>query len=339
MMRALRVAESFGLEHLAVREVQRPSPGPDEVLIRVRAASLNYRDLLVALGKYNPRFALPLTLGSDAVGEIAELGDNARGRGLAVGTRVLVHMVQGWLSGPPGRGATQRTLGGPLPGVFADYVISRADSVLPAPAYLDDVEAACLPCAAVTAMSALSNNPLLVPGATLLTQGSGGVSLFALALGRARGLRVIVTTRGDSKRERLLSLGADEVLSSEGLGWGRRARALAGGDGAEHVIDVVGGATLAESLQAVRPGGTISLIGTLGGSATELDILPIVMRNVHVQGVFVGNLSTFHELLRECERARIRPVVDSVFDFPNAAEAFERLASGAHVGKVCLRFV
>jgi NADPH:quinone reductase-like Zn-dependent oxidoreductase len=134
MMRALRVAESFGLEHLAVREVQRPSPGPDEVLIRVRAASLNYRDLLVALGKYNPRFALPLTLGSDAVGDITELGDNAQARGLSVGTRVLVHMVQGWLAGPPGRDATQRTLGGPLPGVFADYVLSRADSVVPAPA-------------------------------------------------------------------------------------------------------------------------------------------------------------------------------------------------------------
>lgn len=332
-MRALAI-EQFGLDDLSVREVARPKPTPGEVLVRVRAASLNYRDLLVAQGKYNPRFPLPLTLGSDAVGDIVEYGDQSAPSGLELGARVVVHMVQGWLDGPPDRSATQRTLGGPLQGVFADYVLCRADSVLKAPSYLSDVEAACLPCAALTAMSALANHPLSA-ASTLLTQGSGGVSLFALALAKARGARVLVTSRGTSKRDRLVALGADAVLAAEDANWGRAARALAGGDGVDHVIEVSGGPTLAQSLQAVRPGGIVSLIGTLGGSATQLDLLPIVMRNVRVQGVFVGHLRRLAELLLECERSQLRPVVDSVYQLEQGRDAFERLRSGAQFGKIC----
>ncbi|HET9931232.1 MAG TPA: NAD(P)-dependent alcohol dehydrogenase [Polyangiaceae bacterium] len=336
MMRALSV-EKFGLENLAVREVPRPRPGPGEALVRVRAASLNYRDYLVAIGKYNPRLPRPLTLGSDAVGDIVEFGDAASAIGLSLGDRVVVHMVQGWLDGPPSRNATQHTLGGPLPGVFSDYVITRADSLLRAPAYLDDAEAACLPCAALTAMSALAQSELLATGATLLTQGSGGVSLFTLQLGKARGVRVLATSRSTTKRARLLALGADEVLLADAPGWGRSARMLSGGEGVEHVVEVTGGSTLAESLQAVRPGGTVSLIGTLGGSAAELDLLPIVMRNVRVQGVFVGHLRRLRELLNECERTRLRPVIDSVYDLAEGPKAFERLASGEQFGKICLK--
>lgn len=334
-MRALSV-EKFGLDSLAVRDLPRPQPGAGEVLLRVRAASLNYRDFLVASGKYNPRFPLPLTLGSDAVGDVVEFGAGAAQAGLEIGDRVVVHMVQGWLDGPPERSATQRTLGGPRAGVFADYVVCRADSVLKAPSYLEDVEAACLPCAALTAYSALANHPLST-GDALLTQGSGGVSLFALALAKARGARVLVTSRGTAKRDRLLALGADEVLAAEDANWGRAARALAGGDGVDHVIEVSGGSTLAQSLQAVRPGGTVSLIGTLGGNATELDLLPIVMRNVRVQGVFVGHLRHLRELLLECERTRIHPVIDAVYTLEQGRDAFERLRSGAQFGKVCLK--
>lgn len=336
MMRALGV-DKFGLENLAVRELPRPRPGVGEVLVRVRAASLNYRDFLVATGKYNPRLARPLTLGSDAVGDIIELGEPSADIGPPLGTRVVVHMVQGWLDGPPLRNATQHTLGGPLPGVFAEYVVARADSVLPVPAYLDDVEAACLPCAALTAMSALAQSDLLAAGATLLTQGSGGVSLFALQLAKARGVRVLVTSRGTTKRERLLALGAEEVLSAEAPNWGRGVRPLTGGEGVEHVIEVSGGSTLAESLQAVRPGGTISMIGTLGGNAAELDLLPIVMRNVRLQGVFVGHLRRLRELLNECERTRIHPVIDNVYPLEQGRQAFERLESGAQFGKICLK--
>lgn len=335
-MRALGI-DKFGLENLSVRELPRPRPAPGEVLVRVRAASLNYRDYLVASGKYNPRFPRPLTLGSDAVGDVVEVGEQSAPTAPPLGTRVVVHMVQGWLDGPPSRSATQHTLGGPLPGVFAEYVAARADSVLPAPAYLDDAEAACLPCAALTAMSALAQSDLLEAGATLLTQGSGGVSLFALQLAKARGVRVLVTSRGTGKRDRLLALGAEEVLSTDAPNWGRSVRSLTGGEGAEHVIEVSGGSTLAESLQAVRPGGTISMIGTLGGNIAELDLLPIVMRNVRLQGVFVGHLRRLRELVTECERTRIHPVIDGVYPLEQGFSAFERLGSGAQFGKICLK--
>jgi NADPH:quinone reductase-like Zn-dependent oxidoreductase len=337
MMRALTVSPGFGLDQLAVRSIEKPKPGAEQVLIRVSAASLNYRDLLVAQGKYNPRFPLPLTIGSDAVGEVVELGEATTGTGIELGDRVVIHMVQGWLSGAPGRDATQKTLGGPLPGVFAEYVLSRVDSVARVPRYLDDVEAACLPCAGLTAMSALSTNPLLPNGGTLLTHGSGGVSLFALQIARTLGARVLMTTRSPDKRERLLALGADDVLAADTPGWGRKARLATHGEGVEHVVEVSGGSTLAESLQAVRPGGTVSLIGTLGGHQAELDLLPIVMRNVRVQGVFVGHLETLRSLLEHCEAKELHPVIDSVYDLEHASDAFARLASGAHFGKICLR--
>ncbi|MFZ5890212.1 MAG: zinc-dependent alcohol dehydrogenase family protein [Myxococcota bacterium] len=336
MMRALTVSGGFGLERMAVQEVSRPTPAPEQALIRVRAASLNYRDLLVARGLYNPRFQLPLVLGSDAVGEVVAFGEAATSGEIQLGDRVILQMAQGWLNGPPPRNATQRTLGGPLPGVFAEYTLSRIDSLVRVPTYLDDVEAACLPVAALTAMSALANDSLLARGGTLLTQGSGGVSLFALQLAKTFGARVLITTRGPTKRERLLALGADQVLAAE-PGWGRAARAASNAEGVEHVIDVSGGASVAESLQAVRPGGTVSLIGTLGGHVAELDLLPIVMRNVRVQGIFVGHVETLRALLARCEAHQIHPVIDSVYDLDRAGEAFERLASGEHFGKICLR--
>ncbi|MGC4091591.1 MAG: NAD(P)-dependent alcohol dehydrogenase [Polyangiaceae bacterium] len=334
-MRALNVEGGFGLERLSVRSIERPRPGPEQVLIRVRAASLNYRDWLVLKGLYNPRYPLPLTIGSDAVGEIVELGDGAEQHGFALGERVLPQLAQGWLSGPPSRDATQKTLGGPLQGVFAEYALSRADSLLRAPSYLDDAEAACLPCAGLTAMSALADNPLLANGGTLLTQGSGGVSLFALQLARSLGARVLVTTRSPEKRERLLALGAEEVLPAE-PGFAKHVRLATRGEGADHVIEVSGGSTVAESLRAVRPGGTVSLIGTLGGHEASLDLLPIVMRNVRVQGVFVGHVAMFERLLEHLTQHRIRPVIDSVFELEQAPRAFERLSSGAHFGKIVL---
>lgn len=161
--------------------------------------------------------------------------------------------------------------------------------------------------------------------------------MFALQLAKARGVRVLVTSRGSAKRDRLLALGAEEVLLADGPNWGRGVRPLTGGEGVEHVIEVSGGSTLAESLQAVRPGGTISMIGTLGGNLTELDLLPIVMRNVRLQGVFVGHLRRLRELLAECERTRLHPVIDGVYALEQGPQAFERLASGRQFGKICLK--
>lgn len=336
-MRAVRVEGAFGLERVALTTLEAPAPAAGQLLLRVRAASLNYRDLLVAKGEYNPNYPLPLILGSDAVAEVVAFGAGSEHSGLSLGDRVCPLMVQAWFDGAPPRSATRSTLGGPLPGVFAEYVIARADSVLRVPDYLDDVEAACLPCAALTAWSALKTLAPIAAGDTVLTLGSGGVSLFALQVARLSGARVLATSRGTKKRERLLSLGAEAVLDASEAGWGRSARALCGDEGVDHVVELGGASTLGESLAAVRPGGTISLIGVLSGKQAALNLLPLVMRNVRLQGVFVGHKQSFAELLSAFEANSVHPVVDSVFPLREFGRAFERLASGQHFGKVCLR--
>lgn len=336
-MQAALVEGAFGLERVAFGTVETPVPGAGQVLLRVRAASLNYRDLLVAKGEYNPRYPLPLILGSDACAEVVGFGADGEHSGLSLGDRVCPVMVQGWFDGPPPRTATRFTLGGPLPGVFAEYLVARSDSVLRVPDYLDDVEAACLPCAALTAWSALKTLSPIAEGETVLTLGSGGVSLFALQIARLARGRVLATSRDPKKRERLLALGAEAVLDPNEPGWGRRARALCADEGAEHVVEVGGASTLGESFAAVRPGGTISLIGVLSGKEAALNLLPLVMRNVRLQGVFVGHQRSLSELLSAFAASSVHPVVDSVFELSELDRAFQRLASGQHFGKVCLR--
>jgi NADPH:quinone reductase-like Zn-dependent oxidoreductase len=335
-MRAAAIKDRFGLSEVQILEMPEPTPGPDHALIKVRAASVNYRDVMVADGRYNPRYALPLILGSDAVGEIVELGPSSGESSLRAGDRVCPLVVQGWRAGSPLRNATRNCLGGPLPGVFAEYVVARTDSLFVPPAYLSDVEAATLPCAALTAWSALKTLASTGANDVVLTLGSGGVSLFALQVARASGARVVATSRDESKRARLLELGAERVLSANDDDWGQSARAFAGGEGVDHVIEVGGAATLAQSLNAVRPGGVISLIGVLGGKESSLNLLPIVMRNVRVQGVFVGHASGFTALLDFFAEHRIKPVIDSVYPLDAAAAALRHLESGRHFGKVCL---
>lgn len=336
-MKAIRVAR-FGLENLRLEELPEPVPGRGEVLLRLRTASLNFRDLLVAKGSYNPSYPLPLTLGSDAVGEIVSFGPDTEPGGLSLGMRVCPLLAQGYLDGAPLRSTVRHTLGGPLPGVFAEYVTSRVDSVVPIPDELDDEAAACLPCAGVTAFNALCVAGSLSAGQSLLVLGSGGVSVFGLVIAKALGARVIATTRQPSKRAHLLELGADEVLRIQGPGWGKQARDWSGGEGVDHVLDVGGMGTLGESLAAVRPGGTISLVGVLspseaGGSPS---LVPLIMREVRLQGIFVGHKRAFEGLLALVLRAGMRPAIDRTLPLAEAPAAFARLSSGEHVGKVCL---
>lgn len=336
-MRAAGVDARFGMAEVAVRERPVPTPGEGEVLVRVRAASLNYRDYLVATGQYNPSFTLPLTLGSDAVGEIVEIGRNSEGAGLSLGARVCPLMVQGWLSGPPKRDTVRQSLGGPLQGVFADYVVVRADSVVKIPDGLSDEEAACLPCAALTAWSALVTLSSVEAGDSVLTIGTGGVSIFALQLARSLGARVFATTRDPNKRERLLQLGAQAVVDPRSAGWGDEVRKLSGGEGVAHVVELGGAATLEQSLRAVRPGGTISLIGRFGHREAAPSLLPVVMRAIKLQGVYVGHKQSFESMLAAFTKADVRPVIDSVYPLERTADALERMLSGHHFGKICLK--
>jgi NADPH:quinone reductase-like Zn-dependent oxidoreductase len=335
-VKALRVA-AFGLDNLRLEEVPEPAPARGEALIRLRAASLNFRDLLVAQGSYNPSYPLPLILGSDGAGRIAGFGPDTDPLGFALGDRVCPILAQGYLDGPPSRSTVRFTLGGRLPGVFAEYVTARVDSLIRIPPQLDDVSAATLPCAGVTAFNALCVSGALGAGQTLLVLGSGGVSVFGIQIAKSLGARVLSTTRQPGKRARLLEIGADEVVGIDGPGWGQRIRDLVGGEGVDHVLDVGGAGTLAESLAAVRPGGTISLVGVLASASNQApSLVPLIMREVRLQGIFVGTKRAFAGLVDLVARAGIRPVVDRVYPLARAREALDYLSSGQHVGKVCL---
>jgi NADPH:quinone reductase-like Zn-dependent oxidoreductase len=334
-MKALRI-DSFGLDRIALAEVDRPVPAEGQALLRVRAASLNFRDVLVARGDYNRQYPLPLTLGSDAACVVESFGPGTDPGRFRVGDRVCPALAQSWFDGPPLRDAVRYTLGGPLPGVFAEYVTSRVDALVPIPSSLSDVEAACLPCAGVTAYSALAVWSRLEAGQSLLSLGSGGVSSLAIQLAKQLGARVIATTTKPDKAARLEALGA-EVVTIDGPGWGRQVRARVGGEGVDHVMEVGGAGTLAESLQAVRPGGTVSLVGVLAaGEAAAPSLTPVIMRNIRLQGVFVGHHRAFEALVAHIDEHPFHPVVDRVFPLEQARDAIQHLISGQHVGKVCL---
>ena len=339
-MRAWEVRSGFGLDRLELAERPDPEPGPGEALVRLRAASINFRDYLMVEGKYNPKQPLPLIPCSDGVGEVVAVGPGAER--LAPGQRVLPIFAQGWLAGRPRREAVRTTLGGPLDGTLAELLVVRAEGVVPAPEHLSDEEAATLPCAAVTAWNALTSGAgeggPVKAGDTVLTLGTGGVSIFALQLARLLGARVIVTSSSDEKLARARELGAWEGVNyREVPEWGKRVRDLTGGEGVDHVIEVGGGDTLPNSLQAVRAGGTISLIGVLSGRPTELDVAAILMRSIRVQGVLVGSREHFEAMNRALVQHELRPVVDRVFPFEDAPEAFRHLAAGRHFGKVAVR--
>lgn len=328
------ILPAFGLENLRLEDVPEPECGPSQVRVRLHAASLNYRDLLMVRGTYDPRQKLPLIPLSDGAGEVEAIGEGVTE--LAVGDRVCPLFAQGWIDGLPTRSVLRSTLGGPLPGTLGEKIVVRADGAQRLPPHLDYAEAATLPCAALTAWSALVTQGRLAAGQSLLVLGTGGVACFAIQFGKMLGARVIVTSRSAEKLARARELGADfGIDTSAEPAFGAKAREIAGGDGVDHVLEL-GGATIGESLRAVRPGGTISLIGILGGAEAKLNLNQILMRNVRVQGVFVGHARSFEAMSRAITEHGLRPVVDRVFGFERVPEAFARLEAGAHFGKICI---
>lgn len=326
----------FGLDELVCVERPQPEPGPGQVRVRVSAVSLNYRDLMMVRGEYNPRQPLPLVPCSDGVGTIEALGPGVRG--WKEGDRVAGLFAQRWIAGPPTADALRSTLGGPVDGMLAEQVVLDAQGVAPVPEHLDDVEAATLPCAALTAWSALVTLGRVRAGDVVLVQGTGGVSTFALDFACMHGARVIATTGSVHKAQGLRERGAWQVIDYRVVPqWGKAARALTGGEGVDHVIEVGGVGTMAQSLRAVRPGGTISLIGVLAGGTADLSLTPALMAQVRIQGVFVGHRTGFSAMGRAITQHGLRPRVDRTFDFAEARAAFDHLASGAHEGKVCIR--
>jgi len=333
-MKVYELQHGFGLDNLKLVDRPEPDrPGPKGVLIEVKAVSLNYRDLMTVQGTYNPKQLLPLTPCSDAVGEIIEIGSEVTR--FRIGDRVCPIFCQKWITGQPTREKLRSSLGGPLQGTLAEFMLVDHDGLVAVPDYLSDVEAATLPCAAVTAWNALVVQGSVGPSDTVLIQGGGGVSLFALQIARALGARVVAVSSSEERLERLRALGADEVLRRN-PGWGSRVKTLTQGDGVDVIVEVGGAESIVESLQAVSIGGTIVLIGVASGAVAEIRLPSIFMRNVRVQGIVVGSREMFENMGQLLESARIHPIIDRVFEFDRALEAFRYFAEGRHFGKVCI---
>lgn len=334
-MKVYEIQSGFGLDNLKLVERPEPQPGPGQVLLRMRAVSLNYRDLMTVEGTYNPRQPLPLIPCSDGVGEVVAVGDGTSR--VAVGDRVATLFSQGWMGGRPSIDELRATLGGPLDGTLAEMMVLPESGVIRVPAHLSDPEAATLPCAGLTAWNMLAEEGGVTAGDTVLVQGTGGVSIFALQFAQLLGARAIVTSSSDDKLVRARQLGAwQEINYLDDQSWGKTARSLTDGIGVDLVVEVGGAGTLEQSLQAVRIGGSILLIGVLAGGASELSIVPIFMKNVRVQGLLVGSRKMFERMNRAIAQHELHPVVDRVFPFSEAPAAFEHVKSGGHFGKVCI---
>lgn len=334
-MRAYEIRGSFGLDNLTLVERPEPVPGPRQVVVRVRTVSLNYRDLMTVEGTYNPKQKLPLIPCSDGMGEVVATGPGVTR--VKVGDRVCSVLSQHWVAGEPTRERVRSTLGGPFDGMLTELALLWEEGVVPAPEYLSDAEAATLPCAAVTAWNALVTEGQVTAGDTVLVQGTGGVSLFALQIARLIGARVIITSSSDEKLARALALGASEGINYRTVpNWGDRAKELTGGRGVDHVVEVGGAGTLQQSLRALRFGGRISLIGVLAGGKAEIPLALIFMQKASVQGIIVGDRDSFEAMNRAFVLHRVKPVVDATFPFEDARAAFDHMAAGRHFGKICI---
>ena len=333
-MKSLVIHTAFGLENLAVVDRPDPTPGPGQVLVRVRAASLNYRDLLIAKGQYNPKLQFPRVLGSDAAGEIVAVGAGvARWK---AGDRVAGCFMPFWADGPINDTAAKSTLGSDRDGTLAEFIVLEEGGLVRIPDHLSFEEAATLPCAAVTAWNALTTAGT-GPGTTVLLQGTGGVSIFALQLAKALDARALITSGSDEKLARAAALGAGAGTNYKtNPDWDKWARQQTGGTGVDVVIEVGGAGTLDRSLKAVKTGGHVALIGVLAGIGTFNPLL-VLMKTVRLQGVFVGSRAMFDAMNAVIAAKQLRPVIDRVFPLADAPTAFRHLESGSHFGKVVVK--
>lgn len=325
-----------GLEHLVPAERPRPEPKPGEVLVRMRAASINYRDLVLAQGSYATGHTFPLIPLSDGAGVVEAVGEGVTR--FAIGERVATQMRPFWVSGTPTKAQLAVAIGGPRDGVLAEFIAADAEHLVRVPSHLTDEQAATLPIAGVTAWHALAQGNVR-PGEFVVVQGTGGVAIFALQFAHRLGARVIVLSSSDEKLERAKQLGAAHLINyRKTANWDEAVIALTGGEGAHHVIDIGGGETLGRSLDALRPGGHVYLIGFVAGTHVDFELRKAIRRTAVMHGLSVGPRSSFEEMNAAIEAWKLEPVVDRVFARDEFRGAYEALASGGHFGKIAIRF-
>ena len=334
-MRAYLIDSPDGVD--AIKLVERPDPQPavGEVVVRIRANSLNYRDLGIARGGYVRNDTRPVVPLSDGAGEVVAVGDGVTR--FQTGDRVVASFFRDWVAGDVDEQQMLSALGGGIDGTLAELVCLPERAWLPIPGHLSFEEAATLPCAAVTAWQALVSLGRVKAGDAILTLGTGGVSVFAIQFAKLHGATVIATSSSDEKLERAKSLGADHGINYKtNPDWHDEARRLTGGIGVDNVIEVGGPGTFERSLAAARVSGRVSLIGVLTGGAGQVNPMAALFNRVTVQGIYVGSVEMFADMNRAIAAAELRPVIDRVFGFDDARAAYRHLAGGTHVGKVVI---
>jgi NADPH:quinone reductase-like Zn-dependent oxidoreductase len=335
-MRAFELQDTSGIDGLQLVEKPMPSPGQREVLVRIRAVSLNYRDLLTVKGGYGSRQKLPLIPLSDGAGIVEAVGSGATL--FKPGDKVIGSFFENWIGGRPSKDMLANALGGSTDGVLCEYRVFRQEALVLSPPHLSFEEAATLPCAGLTAWGAVVSAGATKPGDVVLTQGTGGVSLFALQFAKMCGARVIATSSSDEKIEKLKNLGADETINYRSVPeWGKRVREMTLGEGVDLVVEVGGVGTLNESIRATRIGGTIALIGVLAGPPQAASRIPlIVMQQQRIQGVTVGPVEDLQAMASAITAFKMRPIIDSVFPFQDCKKAFDYMSQGKHFGKLVI---
>lgn len=334
-MKAVQLQGNFGLENLKLIELDEPElVYPNDVLVRIHSASLNFRDYLVVTGKYNPKFKLPFIPVSDGAGEILKVGSAVTE--FKVGDRVLLQFAPKWLDGDATYEQARYTLGGPLDGTLMQKKVYPESALVKIPEHMSYNEAATLPCAALTSWSSLVTYGRIYAGDTVVVLGTGGVSIFALQIAKILGAKVIVTSGSDEKLEQAKELGADFTINYKTFPeWSKKVKEFIP-EGADHIIEVGGAGTLEQSIRAVRPFGQISLIGILAGGAKDLNLLPVLMNNIKMQGILVGSKAGLAAMCKAFSFHKTKPVIDKVFSLEETVSAIEYLKSGSHFGKIVI---
>ena len=334
-MRAFEIQE-FGIDNLKLVERDAGRPGPFEVLVRLKAASLNFRDLMVTEGTYNPRLKRPMIPLSDGAGVIEAVGE--RVTRVKAGDRVAGIFMQKWLDGVVNRTAFQSAMGGAIDGVLSEQRLFHEDGLVPIPEHLSFAEAATLPCTGVTAWHAMFEEAPAKAGDSVVIQGTGGVAIFALQLAKAAGMRAIVLSSSDEKLKRAQELGAAHIINyKKEPNWEKSVLAIVP-NGADYVIQVAGDDAIARSLKAVRMGGQVSVIGVLTGASAGIEPRLVLMNSIRLQGIYVGSRAMFERMNRAIELHRIRPVVDRIFPWLEAPQAMKYMKEQSHFGKIALEF-